>query len=137
MPFPKKIKAKPLEKILVFFSRAEKGENFITNFQSSLTPTLSGFQNLNAVTLIIQNLLVSWLFANICHHLNFAKENKWNSSKFVITILAEIKFRPSQKIKVKPLEKILIFFSSRRKFHNELSKFRNFVTGKKSFTITF
>ena len=40
-----------------------------------LTPTLSGFENLNHASLI-QNWLLSRLCAYSVHHLNFAEERK-------------------------------------------------------------
>ena len=39
-----------------------------------LTRRLSGFEILNNTTLIFQNWLVSKIFANICHYLNFPEE---------------------------------------------------------------
>ena len=47
------------------------------SFVAVLILTLSGFESLNDLTLIIQNRLVTRHFANIWHHLNFTEEHKW------------------------------------------------------------
>ena len=56
------------------------------------TPTLSGFEILNDATLINRNLLVSRLFANIFHRLNFTEEHKRQFFLF-FTIIVEYDFR--------------------------------------------
>ena len=48
--------------------------------EALLTPTLTGFEILNDLISIFLNWLVSRLFENIFHHLNFAEDRKWQFS---------------------------------------------------------
>ena len=48
----------------------------MVNYEVRLTHRLSGFEILNNATLIFQKWLVSRIFANIFHYLNFSEEHK-------------------------------------------------------------
>ena len=82
------------------------GKRLATMVTYYLTPTLSESEILNNSTLLNQNWLLSRLFANIFHPLNFAEYQKLAFSwKFVLMICIEIIFWYVSKFRYAVLEK--------------------------------
>ena len=85
----------------------------------SLTPRLSGFAILKDTTLIIQNWLVSRIFANISQDLNYAEEHIWQFSYFFVKI-RYYDLREKSYFNYKPN----IYLKSQIKTINALDQFR-------------